>query len=628
MKAKQIIGILAVLTVCSILPVSQGAEKFYYGTYRGRPESDFDAIKDSLKFNIVVGDVNEDTIDYYVEKSLRAIVVNRWDPLYSSPSRWATTSHYTLWEAEGLDGSYYKLSSDGGTLVDDPSASGGKARKFSGPQTPRIIQWGPTYAQELGPVREPIKYTAEFCLKSYYAIPEPPGIEGVNPPTPVCSIMVVETVSDSILKANTLLESDFAEGVYKIFKLEGYTVPDNNRIEFQIYLFGIDENEYFYVDYVKVYDQSAWRLIDDPDHTVANNIRAYVDQEWTKTVNTEGDTVIYRWYLRDEPAHIDLFEPSRYIDSLLREVSAERVGFQAFWKNYDDTLVHEYFLRQNPEEYHVDIYPTGWWGPDSSGEEFQQGVGQLTHWLNVSKNVADSLNKDFWVSIQTHFYGREIDNCESCGSYCMEFEDRSYCGITGRLPTPNEVRLQTFLALCYGANSILHFCYYSRNDSGAVPEAWDLMLGLWDTLTADGPTPRWYEIKNFTGPRVEVLGPVFNQLTWQGACPHSSVGSFVLRNANSSYIDSITGTHPGSTSVEVGFFVGYEYEDYFMLVNRRCLEGHDEVLNVYFNMSDGPYYVTDMFTPEFPDGKIRGANPYTIALEPGEGRLFKLEKFY
>ncbi|MGB2804507.1 MAG: FlgD immunoglobulin-like domain containing protein, partial [Candidatus Zixiibacteriota bacterium] len=341
-----------------------------------------------------------------------------------------------------------------------------------------------------------------------------------------------------------------------------------------------------------------------------------------------GDTVVYRWYLRDEPSYIDLFEPSRYIDSLLREMSTERVGFQAFNKYWVDTLEHEYLLRQDPQEYHVDIYPTCWWGPDSSGGDFQQGVSGLTQYLNESKQEAKNREKDLWVTIQAHYFGWKIppDSCPS--GWSLYFENIPYpgwyCYYLKRPPTPNELRFQSFLALCYGADAILNYVYGSHNNYDPGRERIKLELGLYEHM-GDSTTARWREIKDFTGPRVEALGPVFNQLTWQGACSDDDVGSFVLRNGDPSYIDSIIGQNPDSTYVEVGFFEGYE-ANHFMLVNRRCLETEHEFLKVYFNLPDGPYYVTDMFTPEFPDGKICGVNPYTVALEPGEGRFFKLEK--
>jgi hypothetical protein len=581
MKTKQIMGILVVLMVFSILTISKGADRFYYGTYGGRPVEDFSSIRDSLRFNIVYRDVDSSDIQHWVANSLRVIVGSLEND--DSPAKWATISHYTQWEAEGYPGSYYNLDYNGnGRLSWDPTASGEKARLFKVfEDPPGLIQTGPGYNQEPG-----IAYTAEFQIKS----PDynPPMTMGVGTPqnpfppdtnNPVCSLKVVG--NGDLLAHMIVYEKDFEYcSGYKTFVVGYYATQ--NPIEFQIYWFG---NRTLYIDYVRVYDSYGEELIIEKRHD--QDIMDYVSQEWVNTTLPNGDTVVYRWYLKDEPQYIDLFEPSRYIDSLLREVSSERVGFQAFQKVWDYNLLAEYFLRQNPEEYHVDLYPTGWWGPDSSGDHFQLGIDVLTKHYNESKIEANNRGKNFWVTIQGHFFGRKTNCPDTCSYGAFEVNNIPfpgwYCDYLKRPPTPNEVRVQTFLALCYGAVSILNFCYYSYNQF--VYGDTCLMLGLYEHM-GDSTTARWREIRDFTGPRVEELGPILNQLTWQGACFCDSVGSFVLRNGKSNYIDSIIGIKPDSTYIEVGFFDQSD-TSYFMLVNRKCLETEHETLSIYFNLPDG-----------------------------------------
>jgi hypothetical protein len=319
MKPRNILQIMAVMTSLLIFATSQGADKFYFGTYGGIEHASI--LKDSLKFNIIEQyDVNDSNIDSLAGNSLRAIVHAVGD---GSPTDWSVISHYTLWEAEGLQGSYYKLSYNGGTLVNDASASGGKAWKFSGPGEPGIIQWGPSYEQEPdlwgGPA---INYTAEFCLK--YSLYQPRGAMAPGPPTPICSIKVVDR--GTVLKDSVLYISNFAGAAgYKTFPLE-YTVPAGNEIQFQIYWFGIAGA--LSIDYVKVYDLYGNQLMTDT--TVANRIKDYVSQPWVHTtIPATGETVVYRWYMRDQPPSVDCFAPYAYIDNLLRQVSTERVGMQA-----------------------------------------------------------------------------------------------------------------------------------------------------------------------------------------------------------------------------------------------------------------------------------------------------------
>jgi hypothetical protein len=625
MKTKWILGILAVSFVWLISSDSQGSDKFYYGTYGGRYEQDFPSIGDSLKFNIVYSVISEGSVQHFVQNGLRALAWSSDTTI--SPGYWASQSHYTMWEAEGYPGSNFGLHFSGGSLVDDTSASGGKAMKWRVPETTQKIQWGPTYYQEPKLGQTPIDYTAEFRLKFVSALHDPPN-RGGSAPAPVCSIMVVDVARDTILKAKTLNKNHFLGGTYRTFTLEDYNVLDTNKIEFQIYVFGTTEAVYFYVDYVKVYDENGYRLVYLGLRDEA--IMAYVDSPWVQTTLSTGETVVYRWYLRDEPSSIDLFEPNRHVDSLLREVSAERVGFQAFNKWWRNDLEDDYFLRVNPEEYNVDLYFTSYWGPGYSGPDFQSGLNTLTYNLNQAKLEAEEREKEFWMTIQAHYYGIELlPGDTTCCTSCSLQVDRIphpgwYCSNLKRPPTANELRVQTFLSLCYGADAILNSCYYSRNEYDATTGRWVLMLGLYETM-GDTTTVRWREIRDFTGPRMEVLGPVFHELTWQGACFHDTVGSFVLRNQQASYIDSIVGVEPESSYIEVGFFEDAAANRYFMLVNRRTLESQQDTAKVYLNFPDGPYIATDMYTGS-PVDKLCGFNPLEVGLEPGEGRLFKLEK--
>ena len=403
MRHRWICVLFTVFMVYSVFSISRGADKFYYGTYSPNDTSaDFHGIKDSLKFNIAYGShVNDTTIQLWIDDTLRAIVSNLDN---NSPYTWSAKSHYTLWEAEGYLGSYYHFTYNGGQPVSDGSASGGHAMKFSGPYTGRLIQWGPTYYQEAkyeGGL--PIPYTADFNLKllsTHY-----------TPSAPVCSIMVVDAVTHSILKDTTLYKSDFIGGNYKTILLAGYNVPANNRIEFQIYLFGTSDTVDFYVDYVRVYDDYGRQLIIAKEHDI--DITNYVSQSWVKRTLGNGDTVVYRWYLCDEPNYVDLFEPGRYVDSLIHTKSTERVGFQAF--NQPGTILEgEYLLRQNPKEYSVDIYPTRWYGPDSSGENFQLGMDTLMMRLGDAKQAATTSGKDLWVTVQAHYYGFKTTRPDTC----------------------------------------------------------------------------------------------------------------------------------------------------------------------------------------------------------------------
>jgi hypothetical protein len=619
MRTKYITLILTIFLIFIVLSTSYAADEFYYGVWGG--EHWPSVLKDSLKSNIATSWAYLDLLTGLANNGLRALVWSG-DNNTDGPGYWASNSHYTLWEPERFPESNYHLYYDGGTLVSDTSASGGKAMKFTNLST-RLLQWGPSYEQERGPESYPINYTAGFNLKFISALYDPPNQKSGNPPVPVCSLMVVDTISHSILKHKTLFRSDFPRRDYKLFYLEGYTVPSGNRIDFQIYIFGTTAAYYFYVDYVKVYDEYGKQLIDQKLHD--QDIMAYVDSNWVReTKLPSGEPVVYRWQLKDEPNYIDYFQPFAHIDSLLKTVSEERVGFQANTKFAYPDFIHDYMLRENPKDYSIDPYPTWKFGNNYSGEAYQEAWSTYTGWLERSKTVADNLNKDLWVTLQAHFWGDEVNDPDSCpDGPAYPYEGKWYCGFQLRPPTGNELRLQTFLALCYGADGILNF-YYMQWIDKSNPNQWKLRLGLYDTL-AHAPTERWNELAHFTGPRVEKLGPIFNQLTWQGACSNQEVGSFVLRNSQTSYIDSVVGRQHDSTYVQVGFF-DHSDTSYFMLINRKCLDEEDETLKVYFDIPNGPYLLRDMYTNQ-PSYTFYANCPSIISLKPGEGRLFRIEQY-
>jgi hypothetical protein len=612
MKAKLIMCILTVLIICWIFFISYGADRFYYGTSWVDPERDFPLVADSLYFNIVRANADSATIDSFANYSLRALVSNPDDEY--SPYKWASQSHYTLWEAEGYPGSYYGFTYAGGSKVWDPYASGDTAMLFSvSEHDSGLIQTGPGYNQERkNPLGQDIEYTAEFQLKSPDYSP---------PHDTVCILMVVG--KGGVLADSVIFSSQFTDSLlYEVFEIHYYATQDS--IQFQIYWMG---NRTLYIDYVKAYDDNGWQLVDQGWHN--QGIMDYVSEDWVHTTLANGDTVVYRWYLQNEPWYVDLLEPARYIDSLLREKSTERLGYQIVGGYSDETFIHEYFLRHDPEQYFVEIYPTQYWGLWYSGSDFQAGVDSFTMWLNNCKNQAEDYEKDFWVTIQTHFWGNEVADSLSCQyGPAFGYGEKWYCSKTLRAPTGNEVRLQTFMALCYGVDAISHFNYSSWIDD-SNPSQWRLRLGLYDHI-ADTPTEMWYEIAHFSGPRVELLGPKFQELTWQGAGFYEDVSTIT-----GSFIDSLKPA-PGesllATYVEIGFFKDDADTDYFMLVNRQCLENEDQSVIAYLDSAilDGGkmWYVIDQYSQDTTfTGAINGSIPFTTHLEPGEGKLFKLVPF-
>jgi hypothetical protein len=609
MKTKWLLMILAVVMIWLISSISQGADKFYFGSYGGKEHAYM--LKDSLRFNIIQCLMEPSDIDFIANGSLRAIVHPATGE--DHPTHWAWNSHYTLWEAEGFPESYVNLQYvSWGALVN--------AMKFSGPGTPGLIQTGPSYYQEGSLWGNAIEYTAEFRLKFHYNLYTPPG-----PPTPVCSLKVADR--GTILKDTVLYKSDFpgsGNGGYKTFKLIDYTVPDdwNNRIEFKIYWFAIPEAVNFYIDYVKVYDDNGQELIDQRLHN--QQIIAYVSQDWVTTpIQGTGEPAVYRWYGRDEPPSIDLYMPHVYIDSLLKEVNQERVLFQAFWRFENPDEAHEYLLRQNPKDICFDIFPMDDFGHSTTGSTYQQNWSKQIGYVNFAKTEAESLGKDFWLVPQAWTWAKPYTG--DCDYYPLIYWDHTWWCPQQRDPSAYELRLQTFLGLCYGADGILYFNYEWWIDGYG-----NLLTGLYDLLPGDSSTYKWREIRDFTGPRAEKLGSILIHLNWLGACVDSSNDRFDLLGCGDGYLDSIRSHNSVDEPhwVQVGFFENATADtSYFMLVNRECLETEGANYDVFVTKTDGPYQIRDMYTDSVVD-YVNGTGDYfTIYLGPGEGKLLRLERY-
>jgi hypothetical protein len=616
MKAKWISGILAVLMISLIFSTTRGSDKFYYGGFHVEAvPGKFQEMKDSLRFNLVLGGDVQDYIDSLANASLQAVAEQSAG---TSPSYWSARSHYTVLEAEGYPGSYYGFTYTGGSKVWDPYASGDTAMLFSvSEDSLGLIQTGPWYNQEPGPSVNPIQYTAEFRLKSP---------DYLAPNDTVCVLKVVggPVDNDTVLAQRVVYSSQFTDSLdYKTFAIDYFVT--RNPIEFQIYWLG---ERTLYIDYVKVYDENGEYVMSGAGDS---DIVAYVNQDWVKTtIPATGDTVVYRWYMRDEPPSIDCYRPYAYIDSILQDtaISGPHIpGAQFFGGYFDTPAVHDYLLRSDPVEYMIDPYPFRW---DDSPSNYQTRLSEMLirHYYE-GKLAAESRNKDLWLAIQSHAVGKQkVDTCYDAAEYEYPPGSGTYYCVSLRDPTPNEVRLQTFLALCYGADGVMNYrASYALNTIN--PDSAYLETGLYDQYRGVA-TPKWEEIKNFTGPRMERIGSIIANLTWLGAGFHEDVATIT-----GSFMDSLKAAPAetlSTTYVEVGFFEDDADTNYFMLVNRQCLESENQSVIAYLDsaaLDEGKmWYVIDQYSQETTfTGAIDGEIPFTTHLEPGEGKLFKLVPF-
>lgn len=621
MRAKYLTGaILLIGSLIGLMPsFTYSADKFYYGTFN-RLSSHYSVFRDSLGFNIVhanLYDQSSASVDSLAKYGLRALAWT-WAEDSLTPAHWTHYSYYSVWEAEGYLGSEFNLTYFGGEEINDGEASGSKARYFSNSNADSgLIQRGPDYWQEVRVGNDTIDYLAEFRLKL---------VGDYSDSTRICKLTVYDVYDglDSTLAETMLVGQDFVANQYMCFEIPyRHRSPFSEdyfwvgKVGYQIFWFGFGE---LYVDYVKVSNEKGRLLISGVADSLIMN---YVSQSWVnRAIPGTGDTVVYGWYQKDEPCCIDMYWPYAYVDSVLARVSQERLGNQAVWLWWDSVQVREYLLRSNPKELHMDPYPVGMFGDSFAGIQFQIAITILTSWLNIARTEANNFGKDLWLTIQAWTGGPETTQPDTC-QHPLFYDSSWYC-LHSREPTPLELRLQTFLAMCYGANAIMNFQYFYECE----PWMKFIYTGLYDQL-GDTTTSKWREIRDFIGPRMKVLGPVYAPLEWLGACLDDIVGGFVLRNGQPSYLDSIRSPGHEPHWVQVGFFENATADtSYFMLVNRECLETEGANYDVFVTKTGGPYQIKDMYADSIV-GNVNGiGDHFTVYLGPGEGKLFRFEEMY
>ncbi len=562
-----------------------------YTDYRHNPgiSSMYAQIKD-CGFNRVNDTFTQETIQAANATGLKVYANNP----SGEPYRYSM-SHYMVWQAEedmqctdcrGMKHDNGSESIDGKTWqsVDVDTA-------YSNNDTTGYLVKGPGAAVEIQNWLSvtPIRYTAVFNMK-IDAIGDSARVATIGVWRGSTLILSRDVYSfeftNSPADFDTFQISDFPFNMGGSPKVtvtpEGTLELTDPNVEFRVKWW---YNRKLTVDWIKVCDENGKLLIDEQIYD--NDIKAYHD-------TSNCDNLAY-WYLRDEPPVADCFRPYRYIDSLLGSVQDPKRAITSFIEQ--DGSLNEFLDLGKPAVLLTDRYPiddtTG-----TDGASLQTALDKIADQLGFfMQTVPDTIEMQFVV--QAHSYDDGI-------------------GTPLRDPTPWEMRCMTNLALACGAEGIAYYDYTSDTRGGEIP----IVHGL---VEMNGDlTDKWHEIHDHIAPRIDSIGPILRGLTWDRAY------LFDPSVVNGDYIRDIgSSVFPSDEYIEVGVFKDTTAnEDYFMLVNRRCLETEAETLEVTTNKG-GVCLIEDMYTGA--DNTHDAA--YTsdesgiftaVTFLPGEGRLFKL----
>jgi len=139
------------------------------------------------------------------------------------------------------------------------------------------------------------------------------------------------------------------------------------------------------------------------------------------------------------------------------------------------------------------------------------------------------------------------------------------------------------------------------------------------------PTALFYSMAENIQPFIDSLGDVFYKLEWVDAGPSEGVDTLT-----GTFLDSVTSRDCIPPYIEVAFFKDTtDNEDYFFIVNRRCLASESQAVDIEFGSqyATGTYDVIDQYSEE---SHLIGNVPCCVdlnivtTLTPGQGKLFKV----
>lgn len=417
-------------------------------------------------------------------------------------------------------------------------------------------------------------YIAQFRLKI--------DKESGNSTEKVCSLVVsVRRKKELVLRADTVLRVRNFPGAnqYGLFRLN-FTKDrlDFDNYEYHIWWYGCVN---FWSDYVEVKDEHADMLVDG----------MYDDSLDIIFSSYQRFPALSYFYLKDEPFY-GQFEASQYLMSYINKYYKRTPGIQALGAQGEKYFA-DYARAVKPSVLMFDKYPIRDYTP-KSGPIFQKALDGLCEQLSDMRAVAHAETLDFWFIVQA--FGRYESLHSDEGGFARKW----------RLPTPQELRCMTWLALVYGAKGIFYYCFESRIED-------DLYLrGL---LRFDNePREHLYSTVRALNADLLTLGPLLVSLI-----------SKDVYSANEQLQESLIQDLDRSPTLQIGVFHNGRGKQYFIIVNRECEPTGLRVVKLKILLND-VILVNQVNGKRIYPTKITSSSAYfTIPLQPGSGECYFLQ---
>ena len=401
-------------------------------------------------------------------------------------------------------------------------------------------------------------------------------------PDPIATLRILRHSDGTVLRTREVRKLEFrAVDTYQDFVIRYSVPPGGDRVRYQVDWSGAGN---LWVDRIRAHDFYGYRLFSgDFDARIVNDLASYdgisVDPPW-------------RFYVDDEPRWTEKDESIAYVNDFIKAQTGKS-GVASLHQTRQDYMRH-FVDTVHPSEFLVNFYPFGLYVPEPGRARYatrlQSTLDSYVTWYGRAREVAKGAGIPLWAVIQAHGWPGGL-----------------------RDPTPEEIRVQVNLVLAHGVTGIYYFMYSSHINDDGVADIQGLVDGNYSI------TPKWREVQALNK-MLQELDDTLLQLTSDAVFRGDAPESLVHRLSDPADYHLGTFTHADGTR-------------YLMVVNRRCETSYfrrPRTLTIKLDPSElnGPtysYLVTDLHTKEMV-ATGNGPSPYfSLALGPGEGKLFRLE---
>ena len=392
-----------------------------------------------------------------------------------------------------------------------------------------------------------------------------------------------------------------------------------------------------YIDHFVVYDNYYEKLFVTSDSTTTY---LTLKTQLTNFFSSEVSKSLYEHFYNDEPwpnsyrsvkklsslANDTLPVPNKYVN-----------GAAGDYYNY----MLQYGNSQGRPPYNMtDKYPF-WYDYDTASTWGTKSVQVALDALVSTNGLADSASGLLpAIKIAQNYTPDRTDDIPLVCSIQVHGEKKLLNGAVTdwrfRSPTPNEIKVQGFLSMCYGAKGLMYYSINTQTPPYTSTE-YTATYGLFDEyhnaytdyynnfqpsgLVQNPANPqvsnaRFNAVKSLNAAIDKISGTLL-QLTWQNGY------SISHGQPSGTFITSVTTADSAQrTFVELGTFKDTLGNNLFMLVNRRTLTAESRAITVNFNLGGVSWEITDVGSGNAwivtPSGSM------TDNLNPGEGRLYKV----